>query len=119
VSDLARLPTDGQARPVVESPLVPTTPVDPIADVTAQFGAVVDGITRTIAVGEVQETSEAQQAAEDGDSGPTPVMAQPASNPVPPALKHEDGDLCVLVFGGMDLLGNVHSDCAVLLPKVN
>eukprot|EP00045_Choanoeca_perplexa_P006366 m.54189 g.54189 ORF g.54189 m.54189 type:complete len:425 (+) comp13606_c0_seq1:209-1483(+) len=111
VSDLAR------PRHATELEATPgAVAKDPIEDVTAQFGAVIDGVSGAIpSDGQEIEAKASEQSLEPTTQDTTkPDNAIRTSTKVEQAGDEDEEKLCVLVFGGMDLLGNVHSDCAVL-----
>eukprot|EP00730_Choanoeca_flexa_P008699 TRINITY_DN12524_c0_g4_i14.p2 TRINITY_DN12524_c0_g4~~TRINITY_DN12524_c0_g4_i14.p2 ORF type:complete len:425 (+),score=75.29 TRINITY_DN12524_c0_g4_i14:2943-4217(+) len=106
---------DPASTKATASPTAATS--DPLMDVTAQFGAVIDGIAQDIPDGSVPQLSSAAvptPIATDSTAQPPSTKADEADKPSPEGDCSQRGEYGLLVFGGMDLIGNVHGDCALL-----
>ncbi|EDQ86769.1 uncharacterized protein MONBRDRAFT_27860 [Monosiga brevicollis MX1] len=77
-----------------------TQPVG-LQDVTEQFGAVVEGAATT---------APPQPEDSQPDNSPAPSPSSP-DTPAVPLPSHHD---TLVLYGGMDMQGNVHSDCVVI-----
>eukprot|EP00043_Microstomoeca_roanoka_P011595 m.109274 g.109274 ORF g.109274 m.109274 type:complete len:441 (+) comp15242_c0_seq2:4667-5989(+) len=113
-SEMARVKLSSQASPSAKK----TTADTVVQDVTPLFGAVIEGQAQTVTTSSEPTTPDVQQEQQTKPSEPTTQAAPAVSRseltlPRGECISTGEAD-AVIMYGGMDLLGNMHNDCLLL-----